>query len=107
MDKAHALGLEVLLEMHSESELAYAELNPDMCGINNRNLGTFVTEVSNSFRMAQLLPDDAVKVSESGISDPDTVRQLREAGFRGFLIGEQFMKHEHPGEALKQFIEAL
>ena len=107
MDKAHELGMEVLLEMHSESELAYARLHPDMCGINNRNLGTFVTEVSNSFALAKHLPADAVKVSESGISNPDTVRQLREAGFSGFLIGEQFMKHEHPGEALKQFIGAL
>ena len=87
MDKAHALGLEVLLEMHSEAELEYAELEPDVCGINNRNLGSFVTDVENSFRLAELLPKDAVKVSESGISDPETVKTLRSAGFRGFLIG--------------------
>ena len=67
MAKAHALGLEVLLEMHSEPELEYAELEPDLCGINNRNLGSFVTDVENSFRLAELLPKDAVKVSESGI----------------------------------------
>lgn len=101
---AHDLGLEVLLEMHSEPELEYAELGNDMCGINNRNLGTFVTDVKNSFRLAELLPQDAVKVSESGISNPDTVAELRQAGFRGFLIGENFMKTENPGEALKQFI---
>ena len=105
--KAHALGLEVLLEMHSEAELEYAELGPDMCGINNRNLGSFVTDVENSFRLAELLPKEAVKVSESGISNPDTVKALRQAGFRGFLIGENFMKTSEPGKALNEFISKL
>ena len=104
MDKAHALGLEVLLEMHAEHELEYADLGPDLCGINNRNLGSFVTDVQNSFRLAELLPKDAVKVSESGISNPDTVRALRQAGFQGFLIGENFMKTADPGAALRDFI---
>ena len=105
--KAHDLGLEVLLEMHSEKELEYADFAPDLCGINNRNLGSFVTDVDNSFRLAELLPHDAVKVSESGISHPDTVRALRQAGFQGFLIGENFMKAPDPGLALHQFIAAL
>ena len=105
--KAHELGLEVLLEMHSESELEYAELEPDLCGINNRNLGSFVTDVQNSFRLAELLPKDAVKVSESGISNPDTVKALRQVGFRGFLIGENFMKTADPGAALKNFVVKL
>lgn len=83
LSTAHGLGLEVLLEMHSEEELEYAEMEPDMCGINNRNLGTFITDVQNSFRLAELLPKDSVKVSESGISNPDTVKALRIAGFRG------------------------
>ena len=107
LSTAHELGLEVLLEMHSEPELEYAELEPDMCGINNRNLGSFVTDVQNSFRLAALLPKDAVKVSESGISNPDTVRALRLAGFRGFLIGENFMKTTDPGQALNDFIQRL
>ena len=107
LDKAHTLGLEVLLEMHSEPELEYADLGPDLCGINNRNLGSFVTDVENSFRLAELLPEDAVKVSESGISNPDTVRALRQAGFRGFLIGENFMKTPDPGQALNEFISQL
>ena len=107
MNKAHELGLEVLLEMHSEAELEYAELGPDLCGINNRNLGSFVTDVDNSFRLAERLPKDAVKVSESGISDPATVRALRQAGFRGFLIGETFMKTADPGLALNEFIAKL
>ena len=107
LNKAHELGLEVLLEMHSEPELEYAELKPDLCGINNRHLGSFVTDVETSFRLAELLPRDAVKVSESGISDPRTVKALKEAGFNGFLIGENFMKTEAPGLALHQFISAL
>ena len=107
LEKAHALGLEVLLEMHSEEELEYAELGPDLCGINNRNLGSFVTDVENSFRLAELLPKDAVKVSESGISNPETVKALRQAGFRGFLIGENFMKTADPGQALNDFITQL
>ena len=107
MNKAHELGLEVLLEMHSEVELEYAELGPDLCGINNRNLGSFVTDVDNSFRLAERLPKDAVKVSESGISNPATVRALRQAGFRGFLIGETFMKTADPGLALNEFIAKL
>ena len=107
MDKAHSLGLEVLLEMHDERELEYAELGPDMCGINNRNLGSFVTDVENSFRLADRLPKDAVKVSESGISNPQTIRELREAGFRGFLIGETFMKTDDPGKTLNDFIQQI
>ena len=107
LNTAHQLGLEVLLEMHSNKELEYAGLEPDMYGINNRNLGSFVTDVENSFRLAELLPKDAVKVSESGISTPDTVKALREVGFRGFLIGENFMKTADPGSALREFIEKL
>ena len=104
--------------MHSEQELEYAALGPDMCGINNRNLGSFVTDVQNSFRLAEKLNAAAVGssgfaagspvlVSESGISDPATVRALREAGFRGFLIGENFMKTADPGKALSDFIAKL
>ena len=107
IERAHSLGLEVLLEMHSEPELEYADLGPDMCGINNRNLGSFVTDVENSFRLASKLPADAVKVSESGISDPDTVSALRQAGFRGFLIGENFMKTPDPGLSLAGFIKSI
>ena len=104
---AHDLKLEVLLEMHSEDELEYLDCEPDMAGINNRNLGTFHTDVANSFRLAEKMATEALKVSESGISNPDTVRQLRAAGFRGFLMGECFMKEKDPGLALKQFIERI
>jgi len=104
---AHELGLEAMLEMHSESELDYAELEPDVCGVNNRNLGTFVTDVGNSFRLASRLPAGACKVSESGIASPSVIGGLRQAGFNGFLIGETFMRTENPGETLNGYIEKL
>lgn len=102
--KAHELELETLLEVHSEAELEYVGDCIDMVGVNNRNLGTFHTDVANSYRLASLLPKDYLLVSESGISNSQTVRELREAGFRGFLIGETFMRTEDPGAALKEFI---
>ena len=111
---ANEIGLEVLLEMHSEEEATYIDLCQDavvsgrvMCGVNNRNLGTFVTDVNNSFRLAELLPKEAIKVSESGISNTQTIQQLRQAGFRGFLIGERFMKAEEPATALSEFCKDL
>lgn len=104
---AHELELEVLLELHSEHELDYADMPVDAIGVNNRNLGTFVTDVQNSFRMAARLPEDRVLVSESGIAGPGVIRLLREAGYKGFLIGESFMKTDDPGRALKQFIKEL
>lgn len=105
--KAHELELEVLLEMHNEEETEYAELEPDLYGINNRNLGTFETDVNNSFQLIERLPAEGVKVSESGISDPDTIRQLRACGYKGFLIGETLMKEADPGLALKNFIAQI
>ena len=112
--EAHRLGLEVLLEIHSPEELDYITPDVDVVGVNNRHLGTFLTDVQTSFDMAPLLaqrtPTHAtgpVFVSESGISDPATVRALREAGFRGFLMGENFMKQPDPGAALGAFIQAL
>lgn len=107
MSLAHELGLGVLLEMHDRHDLEYAELQPDMYGINNRNLGSFVTDVNNSFRMAEQLPADVCKVSESGIDNPETLKSLREAGYNGFLMGECFMKTSDPGEALNKFISNL
>ena len=104
---AHELQLEVLLEMHGEQEAEYADWEPDLCGVNNRNLGSFVTSIDNSFRMASLLPAGAVKVSESGISRPDVIRELQIAGFQGFLIGETFMREDDPGEALGSFIREI
>jgi len=104
---AHELELEVLLEIHQEKELEYLNEYIDMVGVNNRNLGTFHTDIENSFRLASQLPENILLVSESGISSPETIIKLREVGFKGFLIGETFMKTENPGEALGTFINKL
>ena len=101
---AHQLRLEVLLEVHDPRELDYVQPEVDMIGVNNRHLGTFHTDVRQSFSIAGLLPPDSVLVSESGISDPATVRSLRQAGFSGFLIGETFMREADPAAALRDFI---
>ena len=106
-DKAHELSLEVLLEIHNTDELPYIYKDIDMVGINNRNLGSFHTDVANSFRLAEQLPQDTILVSESGISQPVTVSKLHDAGFRGFLIGETFMRTEKPAETLKEFISQV
>ena len=107
LDQEKLILLETLLEIHQENELDYLNDCIDMVGVNNRNLGTFVTLVENSFRLAEKLPADMLKVSESGISNAETVRELRQAGFRGFLIGECFMKTANPAESLKMFIEQV
>lgn len=111
---AHTLQLETLLEVHSEGELEYLNPHIDMLGVNNRNLGTFHTDVQNSFHMAKKMQEiskekdlSPLLISESGISDPATVGSLRKAGFRGFLIGETFMKTAQPGETLTAFIGGL
>ena len=114
--EAHRLGLEVLLEIHDAAELDYVSPEVDVVGVNNRHLGSFVTDVQTSFGLAPLLsqpsttPTQAtgtVFVSESGIGDPETVRKLRAAGFRGFLMGGHFMKNPDPGAALADFIRAI
>lgn len=104
---ARELGLETLLEVHSERELEYVGDDIDMVGVNNRNLGTFHTDVSNSFRLAECLPKDYVLVSESGIDSAATIRELRGVGFRGFLIGEALMKTDNPGESLARLIKEI
>lgn len=104
---AHMLGLEVLLEIHDICELAHICPAVDVVGINNRNLATFVTNVQTSFELNRQVPGEYLRISESGISSPDTVRRLREAGFRGFLMGENFMKEDDPAAALHHFIEEL
>ncbi len=104
---AHDLGLEVLLEVHNAEELGHANDCVDMLGVNNRNLKTFEQSIQTSYDLATLIPDKFVKVSESGISKVETVKQLREAGYKGFLMGENFMKEEKPDEALASFINSL
>ena len=105
---AHALKLEVLLEVHNETELRdNLDCGADMIGVNNRNLKNFEVDVATSKSLFGLIPEDTVAVSESGISEVDTVMELRTHGFQGFLIGERFMKTEDPGAAAAQFIKKL
>lgn len=104
---AHQLGLETLLEVHRESELEYITDDIDMIGVNNRNLGTFTVDVGNSIRMSRVLPANLPWVSESGIDSVEAIAELRCLGFKGFLIGEAFMRTKEPGQALKDFISKL
>ena len=104
---AHELGLEVLLEIHSEHELDYITDAVDVVGVNNRDLTSFVTDVGISLELADKIPVRFVKISESGLSDVQTVKNLRQAGYQGFLMGENFMKTSNPGKALEEFILSL
>ncbi|MGV0755741.1 indole-3-glycerol phosphate synthase TrpC [Empedobacter brevis] len=102
---AKEIGLEVLLELHSEDQLEKINEFIDLIGINNRNLKNFEVDLEKSKQILKQLPTDLIKVAESGISDPKTVKELRQAGFQAFLIGENFMKAEHPTEAFEQFVK--
>jgi indole-3-glycerol phosphate synthase len=105
---AHSLGLEVLLEVHDEEELKRnLEVGADLIGVNNRNLKTFEVSIEVSKRLAPMIPDSVVKVSESGISDPRTILELTDYGYTGFLMGENFMKHSRPEEAAMEFMDEL
>lgn len=105
--KAKELNLDVLLEIHNDKELDHINDKVDVVGVNNRNLGTFVTDVEISFNLADKIPDGFVKISESGISQPQTVIDLQQVGYKGFLMGENFMKTSNPGKALEEFIKQL
>lgn len=105
---AKSLRLDVLLEVHNLEELQKSLLpNVDMIGVNNRNLKNFKVNIETSKKLSAEIPHDFVKISESGISDVETIKDLRTYGFEGFLIGENFMKTENPGETAKAFIEKL
>jgi indole-3-glycerol phosphate synthase len=105
---AKSLNLDVLLEVHNEEEL-HKSLMPslDMLGVNNRNLKTFEVSLDISKALSTLIPDDFVKVSESGISSIEAIRELQPYGYKGFLIGENFMKTDNAGASATEFIKAL
>ncbi|MDE3743954.1 indole-3-glycerol phosphate synthase TrpC [Maribacter polysaccharolyticus] len=105
---AKSLHLDVLLEVHNEEEL-HKSIMPslDMLGVNNRNLKTFEVSLETSKNLSKIIPDDFVKVSESGISSIEAIKELRPFGYQGFLIGENFMKTEDPGVSATAFINAL
>lgn len=105
---ANDLGLDVLYEVHSQQDLdKIGDLDNKIIGINNRNLKTFEVDLEHSIKLANQIPSSTIKVSESGISNPRIITGLKEYGFQGFLIGENFMKTENPGEACKDFIAQI
>lgn len=105
---AHGLGMEVLLEVHDEKELLdNLASGADLMGVNNRNLKTFDVSIETSRRLSALIPDGIIKVSESGIEQVETIRELRTSGFRGFLLGQRFMEQSDPGLACLTFIQNL
>lgn len=101
------LGLEVLLEIHDENELEKVNGHADLVGINNRNLKTFEVNLEHSKNLVKKLPAEMPKIAESGISSPETIKDLRLSGFDGFLIGENFMKTANPGLAFNTFVNQL
>jgi len=102
---AKTLGLEVLMEIHGSEQLSKVCPELDVIGVNNRNLKTFKVSIQNSIDLFDLIPSDFVRISESGISDPNSIVELKQVGFQGFLIGERFMKSANPAQACKEFIE--
>lgn len=106
--QAKNLGLNVLLEVHNREELERSITgNIDAIGVNNRNLADFTVNIQNSFDLVNLIPDDVMKISESAISDPAIITELKQAGFNGFLIGENFMKTDDPAAAMQRFVSEL
>ena len=105
---AKALHLDVLCESHNKEELLKSIVpTVDMLGINNRNLKTFEVSIQTSKDLVTFIPDDFIKVSESGISSVSAIKELKPYGFEGFLIGENFMKTDNPGESATTFIQQL
>jgi indole-3-glycerol phosphate synthase len=105
--EAKELGMEVLMEIHNAEELEKVNDFVDIVGVNNRDLKTFTMDIETSVRLSKLIPDKFVKISESGLDSAKTIHYLRENGFKGFLIGETFMKTENPGETCQKFIAEL
>lgn len=104
---ANELGMEVLLEMHSREQLDKIIPEISLVGINNRDLKTFNVDIDRSIELSEKLPTGMMKIAESGINDPVTIKKMKLAGFDGFLMGEYFMKQQDPGEAFRLFVEKL
>ena len=104
---AKNIGLNVLLEIHNEEELEHICDEVDVVGVNNRDLKTFTVDINRSIQLGEKLPADKIKISESGIENVSTIKLLKKHGFRGFLMGEKFMKEKDPGEAFRMFTEEL
>jgi indole-3-glycerol phosphate synthase len=104
---AKSLGLEVLLEIHNEEELQHICAETEIVGVNNRDLKTFTVDINRSIELSKKIPADKIKIAESGINDVETICTFRNAGFKGFLIGENFMKQPEPTIAFADFVKHL
>jgi len=104
---ARQTGLEVLLEIHTEAELEHICEETAIVGVNNRDLKTFKVDINRSIELSRNIPVGKIKVSESGIGDTETIYTLKQAGFKGFLMGENFMRTNDPGLAFRQFVQQL
>ncbi|MCY1541947.1 Indole-3-glycerol phosphate synthase [compost metagenome] len=105
---AQSLGLNVLLEVHDERELLQSICDPlNAIGVNNRNLGNFTVDLQTSFKLAEQIPSDFLKISESAIDNPLVISELKTVGYQGFLIGESFMRTTHPGTTMQEFVKQL
>ena len=105
---AQSLGLEVLLEVHSLEEIEKSIMpSLDLLGVNNRNLKTFEVDLNTSRKLAEMIPSDFVKVSESGISATESIQDLKKYGYQGFLVGENFMRTDDPGKSAVEFIKTI
>ena len=105
--KAKQLGMEVLMEIHNAEELGIVNDFVDIIGVNNRNLKTFEVNVETSAELSKLIPEKYVKISESGLVGVEEINYLKNHGFKGFLIGETFMKTDNPGEACRNLILSM
>lgn len=105
---AKTLNLEVLVEFHSEKEILENDFSSiDLAGINNRNLDSFEVDFENSIRLASLIPNTSIKIAESGIESTESIQLLKKNGFKGFLIGEYFMRNSNPAAKCKELIKLL
>ncbi len=104
---AKNIGLNILLEIHNEQELEHICDDVDVIGVNNRDLKTFDVDINRSIELGKMIPANKVKISESGIDNVDTINLLKEHGFKGFLMGEKFMKEKNPAEAFREFVKEL
>ncbi|TAE72077.1 MAG: indole-3-glycerol phosphate synthase TrpC [Bacteroidetes bacterium] len=105
--KATDLGLEVLLEVHTKEEINFIDANTELVGVNNRNLHTFEININNSLKLVEEIPNEVIKISESGLNSLSDLHLLIEVGFRGFLMGESFMKTENPAAALQKITKRI
>ena len=105
---AKEIGLEVLIEVHDENELKKCLIDTiDIIGVNNRNLKTFEVDINTSIKLSNMIPENYLTISESGISNYDEIIKLRKNGFKGFLIGELFMKNNNPGKEVLNLIQNI